>query len=291
MSELNSIITLEYHKKRYTVGYILTNVKNPNIIIKSDTTKDKTRIPILLDRHIYKIVRSLNKQWYLNDRGNIYCHHVSNNEIVHINLHEIVMRISEGEKNYIGTRQVSIIHINNIHYDNRIENLKYDTVDKDCIKNMKKKKRTADLTEFDIDVNELPTYLWYMKGDRSHGDRFIIEIPNVLTWRSTSSKTVSLRYKLEEAKKYMRYIRKYYPDVFGMFSMNGDLSILGKRLYNDYRVMIAKAKFIIDPPSNNTEKFLIPNITNMSPFEKFLLESFNPRKGAIDVNDYKKLFD
>jgi hypothetical protein len=200
-------------------------------------------------------------------------------------LHEIVVKLSK-DTDFENFRGIPIIHINNIHFDNRLENLQFDTPDKDYSKNTRKKRRIINLEQYGIDVELLPTYLWYLKPDKSHGDRFAIEIPNELSWRSTSSRKVSLRYKLEEAKKYLRYMRLSRPDIFESYSMNGDLSGVGVRLYREYLLMIQKAGFAInDPVVNRTEKILAPDTSDLTDFEIYLLYTFDPHEGSIDINN------
>src|ERR1700677_4756028 len=143
MSTLESIITLEYHKKRYTVAYILHS---------------SNKIPIILNRDIYKLIKKLDKKWYVNDKNHVYCMHSSNGSNPYqVYLHEAVMRLADRILKR-EPRDIPIIHINNIHFDNRIENLQYDVTDKDHSKNSRKKRRTIDLSTHGIDVNNLPTY-------------------------------------------------------------------------------------------------------------------------------------
>ena len=276
MSYLESIVTLEYHKNRYTVCSLTT----PN---KTKSTFGK--IPVLLDRDIFKTITKLNKRWYVNDKNHIYCVHTdSDGSVYPVYLHEIVVKLSK-DTDYEKYRGIPIIHINNIHFDNRLENLQFDVPDKDYSKNTRKKKRIINLKKYGIDVDKLPTYLWYLKPDKSHGDRFAIEIPNELSWRSTSSKKVSLRYKLEEAKKYLRYMKSVRPDIFESYSMNGDLTSIGERLYKDYMVMIKKAGFEMNGlPMNKTEMILAPDTSDLTDFEIYLLHTFDPREGLVDIN-------
>lgn len=278
MSTLESILTLEYHEKRYTVAYIMHS---------------NNKIPIVLNREIYKLIKRLDKRWYINDKNHVYCMHGKDgNESYQVYLHDAVMRLADRLLNRNDIQNSSIIHINNIHFDNRIENLQYDTIDKDHSKNSKKKRRTIDLSHHGIEVEKLPTYIWYVKPDISHGDRFAIEIPNAISWRSTASRKVSLRYKLEEAKKYLRHMKDMHSDLFKNYSMNGDLTATGLTLYDEYRMMIGKAGFTMaDPPMNNTDIFISPDTHDLTDFETFLLYSFDPTKESIDVNTAFALYE
>jgi hypothetical protein len=270
MSKLESLVTVQYHKNQYTVvGIAHTGHK----------------IPILLDRPVYKIIKRLDKKWYINDKNHIYCMHYRDNAWRPIYLHDIVvklhLRTNHQENDEYGK---PIIHINNIHFDNRIENLQFDVQDKDYSKNTKKKRRTIDLSEHNIKANDLPTYMWYLKPDNTHGSRFVVEIPDQLSWRSTASKKVSLRYKLEEAKKFLRHIKEIRPDIFNEYAMNGDLTDHGARLYQEYHQMIKQAGFTMNVPvQGNTDLFLIQNTTDLTNFEVYLLHNYNPEDGLLDV--------
>jgi hypothetical protein len=277
MSNLESIISVAYHGNTYTVAHIIHSEHN---------------IPILLDREIYKAIKSLDKRWYINDKNHVYCIHTKlgrgGDETYPVYLHDVVVRLSK-DVDVEGNGGKPIIHINNIHFDNRLENLQFDVPNKDHTKNMKKKRRIISLKQHGIDVDNLPTYMWYLKPDNSHGDRFAIEIPNLLSWRSTASKKVSLRYKLEEAKKYLRYMRVNRPRIFESYSMNGDLTSVGLKLYKEYKMMIEKAGFTMDdPPENNTDLFLQQDTSDLTDFEIYLLQSFDPRRGSVDVNSILK---
>jgi hypothetical protein len=263
MSLLDGLVTVEYHNKKYTVA----GIKHSN-----------NTIPILLDRDIYKTIKKLDKRWYINDKNHVYClHSQEGTDIMSpIYLHEVVMRLNpDANKNLINKRP--IIHINMIHFDNRIENLQFDTPNKDHSKNTRKKSRIIDLSKYGIDVDNLPTYMWYLKPDQTHGDRFVIEFPNGINWRTTSSKRVSLRYKLEEAKKYLRYMKMQRPDMFGAYSMNGDMSTQGHKLLREYNMMIGKAGYTIDKDINdNTNMFLEPDVSDLTNTEKEMLDDFYP---------------
>lgn len=277
MSKLDSLVTVEYHNHRYTVA-VIQHAGN--------------KIPILLDRDMYKVIKRLDKKWYINDKNHVYCLHTQDGgETTYpVYLHEVVVRLSPGiDTNHLDKKP--IIHINNIHFDNRIENLQFDVPDKDYSKNTRKKSRIINLKRHGIDVKNLPTYMWYLKPDQSHGDRFAIEFPNGISWRTTASKKVSLRYKLEEAKKYLRFMKTERPDMFEAYSMNGDLTGTGLRLYREYTMMIGKAGFAIDNPNvDKTDLFLVKDTSDLTNFEIYLLQNFDPRRGTVDVNNVFKDF-
>jgi len=270
MSKLDGLITINYNKKRYTIA----TINHSNI-----------KIPILMNRHIYKIIKSLDKTWYVNEKNHIYYLEYDNVDQYPIYLHEIIMKINHKQN-------IPILHINNIHFDNRIENLQFDVRNKNYSKNTKKKNRTIDLSKYNINVNELPTYMWYLKPDQTHGSRFVIDIQNQAYWRSTASKKVSLRYKLEESKKYLRHLKQTKPNLFDDYSMNGDLTKQGLKLYKEYYMMIRKAGFTMNPPSiGGTLNFLRKNTDDLTDFEIYLLEKYNPEEGSLNINQLSKNYN
>lgn len=266
MSKLEKIMIIEHGNNKYVLS-----------IIK----QTQYTIPILLDNDTYKDIYNLGKKWYINEKNHVYCMHTKNDTNYPIYMHEIIMKLN----NMRNFRNAPILHINNIHFDNRKENLQYDIVNKDNVKNTKKKNRTIDLSEHGIETLDIPTYVWYLKPDNTHGERFAIEIPNELSWRTTSSKKVSLKYKLEEAKKYLRNLRMDRPDIFELYSMNGDLTLKGTKLLKEYKRIIEMAGFSMDKLENNkTYMILEQNTKNLTDFEEYLLDNYNPYEGIIDIN-------
>jgi len=215
--------------------------------------------PVVIDLDDYMIIQNLNKKWRYNKCKFISCLHNYDDTYKEVFLHEIIMALkqkSEGERR----KHYPIIHINKIGVDNRRDNLIYDTIKKDIRKNTKKKRRTIVLPRASgINPNEIPTYVWYMKANGSHGDRFQVAIDDI-KWKTTSSKNVSLREKLEEAKKFLRYLRKTRPNFFENYSMNGDYTKRGKELLDSYFAILKRAGYnnIEKPILNNTKRLLKP---------------------------------
>lgn len=293
MSRLESKINLEYNGGKYTVVTI-SHLDN--------------EMPILLDRPIYKIIKQLGYNWYINDKSHVYTVKTSTykghvlDEYIYI--HDLVMRLGRAgisQKEITSSTQIleylryalspskseyPIIHLNRIHFDNRYVNLQLDIPNKTTyVKNIKKKKRTINLKKYGISVEELPTYVWYLKPDASHGGRFCIEIPGEISWRSTSSKKLSLRYKLEETKKYLRYLNRNRPDIFNYFSMNGDLNLEGRTLLKEYNKMIRLLNYEVPIQEvSNTELFIKKDITDLTAEEIYILYRFNPADGMVNIN-------
>lgn len=218
---------------------------------------DGHSLPVVVDHEDYKLIAKMGKSWHCNHSGSIYCFHSFNGKTKEVFLHDIIMNVKEGSPKK-AKEPYPIIHINRINLDNRRDNLIYDSPDKPINKNMKKKKRTIKLPkECGINPNDIPTYIWYMKPDKDHGERFMVSIGDI-TWKTTSIKTVPLKDKLEQAKTYFKCLKKTHPQLFEDYSMNGDLNKDGKELYDDYYKIIYDAdyKHVEKHIMNNTQKLL-----------------------------------
>ncbi|AYV78653.1 MAG: hypothetical protein Edafosvirus22_10 [Edafosvirus sp.] len=238
-------------------------------------------VPVVIDWKDLKIIDDLDKKWKCNDVGQVSCSHDygnPQNKTKDVFLHEIIMALKlKNSQNKLQNK--SILHINRMNLDNRRENLIYDTSLKNTNKNTKKKKRTVELpSDSGIDPDEIPTYIWYLKPSDTHGDRFMVEIDDV-KWKTTSSNKVSLRYKLEEAKAFLRELRDEKPELFDEYCMNGEFTKDGKELLNSFYDIIYKANYnhVKEIPMENiTDKYLEENIDDIDyQNEKKILKSSN----------------
>jgi hypothetical protein len=231
-----------------------------NLIYKSKN------MPIVVDFEDIKHIKKMDKSWKYHQNGLVSCTHTFKNKSKEIFLHNILIRLRDRSNNDT-FKENPVVHLNKIGLDNRRDNIMYDIQDKNIKKNLKKKKRTLKLPEgCGITPEELPTYVWYLKPNGSHGDRFSVEIGNK-KWKTTSSKKIKLKDKLEDAKTYLRNLKKESPEIFGEFSMNGDLTKTGYKLLESYKKIITKAGYLNHEKipdlqklltANNTEKLLKP---------------------------------
>ncbi|ARF09837.1 hypothetical protein Indivirus_4_9 [Indivirus ILV1] len=227
------------------------------------------QLPILLDWDDFVAIEKLKKKWKCNGNGFIYCQQDGNDYY----LHELIMSLRNKDGN-LKLQNKPIVHINRIGLDNRRENLIYDMINKDVTKNAKKKKRTIVLPKkCGIDPDTIPTYIWYMRPDSSHDERFMVNIGDV-TWKTTSSSDLSLKYKLEEAKMFLRHLLRSRPDLHEEYSMNGDFNREGIELLNTYYDIIhsngySHIKKVI--PDNNTFDLLRPDYDSLTDDERYTL--------------------
>lgn len=230
--------------------------------------KKEIKVPILIDRNIYDKIKDINTKWMVNEKGFVLTYKKTDGIRKEIYLHDLVMFINER------TEHKPILHINRIGLDNRFENLIYDVKNKQIERNNKKKDRTTKLA----DKLNMPTYVWYMRSDDTHGDRFVVNIDNII-WKTTSSRELSTEYKLEEAKKFLRVLKLECPEIFEKYSMNGDLNGGGKKLLESFYKIATKAKYNLNVLKfDNTNKYIKEDLTYLSDSEKKLLQMFNPKR-------------
>jgi len=239
---------------------IIYNNKNYSII---EFPYKKIKVPIVMNKDISDIIIKYDKNWSINSSGMIYTKLKDKN----VYLNEVIYTIKNKAFKY------PILHLNKIPLDYRIENLIQDEPNKNIKKNLNKKQRTIKLKN--INVNKIPSFIWYMKDDGVHGERFQIELGNI-KWKTTSTDKLSLRYKLEEAKKYLRQYKEQNNDIFLENSMNSDLNIHGINLKKEFYKILEKNNMNYKYTfSNNTDELLKENFKGLTEIEIKLLNDFN----------------
>lgn len=250
---------IEYKKHKYTIlPIIYKNIK----------------YPIILDYEDYEYIKGFNKKWHINEHGNVFTYHIIDNKIKEILLHDVIMAIKNKQTGGNNLNK-PIVHINRIGLDLRRDNLLYDVKNKETNKNMVKKTRNIELPG--IDNKNIPTYIWHMKPDETHGERFFIKLGDI-TWKTSSSKELSLNYKFEEAKKFLRELKKIKPKLFEEYSMNGEFTKDGKIKLKEYFDIIEKAgynKFKRMDKDNITNNYLKEDLSKLTESEQILLNNFD----------------
>jgi hypothetical protein len=234
-----------------------------------------TTVPIIIDTKYFEKIRKLDKSWKINDSGFVVSNHMVNGQNHTISMHELIMAMYNKENNIMNMNR-NIIHMNRLGVDNRKENLAYDTFDKETGKNLKKKKRIIEFTkESGICADKIPSFMWYMKPNDTHDERFIIDIGDI-KWKTTSSSKLSLKYKLEEGKKFLRELKDERPEIFEENSMNGEFNAEGKRLLKSFFDIAKEAGFKNlrkITTDNITDTYLKENLKGLNAFEKDLLKN------------------
>jgi len=230
-------------------------------------------LPVILDSDVFDFIGQ-NYDFHINDTLSVYTRlKTKEGNMLDIPLHEIVMKY----KNKSINTNRPIIHKNRINLDNRYDNLMYDTTDKVETKNLEKKERTINLKGSGINANNLPSFVWYLKPDSSHGERFMVKL-DTINWKSPSSKDLSLRYKLEATKQFLRNKINENPELIKKFSLNGDLNDSGVKLRKSFYNLIhqvgnGKYRKYQMKENNSTLNILKENLSGLSNYEKMLLQS------------------
>ncbi len=183
---------IEYNGNKYTIGKVINN---------------NSYIYFIIDQEDYPKI----KDYSWHSKCNAYIGHTVSvdDKRRELYLHNMIMnRLGFPGK---GSKE-TVDHINRIGYDNRKENLRIITQSEQNI-NQKKRKRKIELPEDSgLTSEDIPKHIWYVKANGNHGDRFAIELKTEnITWKTTSSKSIPLKDKLQQAKDKLQEYYKIYP--------------------------------------------------------------------------------
>jgi hypothetical protein len=189
-----SYTPVEYNNKQYIVG-ILSSNDEPVAFVFDEDDKDKVA----------------GRSWHVSSNNYIGSAETVDGKRKQLFLHNLVSnRLDFPGK---GVKE-TIDHINRIGFDNRKENLRIITQSEQNM-NQTKRERNITLPEgCEINPDDIPRHIWYIKANGAHGDRFAIEFKSEnLCWKTTSSKKVSLTEKLGEAKAKLQELYLQYPHL------------------------------------------------------------------------------
>ncbi len=222
--------------------------------------------------------------WYVVTGSYMGCYALHNNQRKTRFMHNYIME----RESFNGKGQDETVdHINGVGFDNRRCNLRLIS---QSLQNMNTKQRTRTTTQLPegIDPSEIPRNIWYIPPSETHGDRFVVEvkgIPDVgdICKKTTSSRTVSSKNKLEEAIKIRNDIFKKYP-VLVEYSRDAPQSI---RLKKEYENIIAIAKnetppHFLEEPVMEPVKLVEPLVEPVEPLVE-LVEPVEPVKPVESV--------
>jgi len=224
--------------------------------------------PVLLDIKDYRAIKKLNKIFYVDLYGQVYCTHKYKNIEKKIYIHHVILALhNETYLNTKGHNKVKIYHANNIYLDNRFSNLTQTPP-------TKTKSRTIEIIDNNVTVSMLPKYVTYMRPNKTHGERFQVFF-NGINWKSSSSKKLSLKYKLEQTKKFLRIILTI-PAIRTEYHKEQNRQII--KTMRTYNAIVRKAGYVhIKQKINNTInncKLLRYSATGLTNVEKDLLKKF-----------------
>ena len=210
--------TVEYNGKKILVGQL--NYKNE-------------LVKFICDNEYESVVKS--KHWHVvpgNYIGFNYINEETNTKRVKY-VHTFILE----ETGYAFKGDDYIInHINSIGFDNRMDNLR--EIKKSLHNRIYqvKEKYTAQLPD-EIDASEIPRNISYKAAYGNHGDRFVVEIKGIpgvpdIEIKTTSSKSVEPRIKLEEAIAIRNEQLEKYPDILEFYKEHERIEEM-KKIYNE----------------------------------------------------------
>lgn len=148
-------------------------------------------------------------------------------------LHNLILNIFDFPGK--GSKE-SVDHINRIGLDNRKENLRVITQSEQNLNQSRKKRRIELPEDSGLVADDIPKHIWYVKPNGSHGERFAIDLKTEnITWKTTASKNVSLKSKLESAKEQLEIYYKLYSYLN---PNNEDKNSIIKELTDSYNEII-----------------------------------------------------
>jgi hypothetical protein len=185
---------IDYNDKKYIVGTIFANGEPLQFVFDEDE-KDKV----------------IGKSWHRSSNTYIASSLVDNGKRKQLFLHNVI----SNRLNFPGKGSTETIdHINRNGFDNRKENLRILTQSEQNMNQIKRQRNITLPEGCEVLPEEIPRHIWYIKAHGAHGDRFAIEFKSEnLCWKTTSSKKISLKQKLEEAKDKLKELYVNYPHL------------------------------------------------------------------------------
>lgn len=183
-----------YNNSEYVVGILLSKGEAVPFVFDADD-KDKVH----------------GRNWHVSSNNYIASAEKHDGDRKQLFLHNLVSnRLDFPGK---GAKE-TVDHINRIGFDNRKENLRIVTQSE---QNMNQTTRTRNITlpeGCELVPEDIPRHIWYIKANGAHGDRFAIEFKTEgLCWKTTSSRKISLKEKLQQAKEKLQELYTQYPHL------------------------------------------------------------------------------
>lgn len=156
-------------------------------------------------------------------------------------------------------QQHTIDHINRIGTDNRKCNLREVTSQSAQNFNQKRRDRKTVLPDdCGLTTDMIPKNVYYGKPNGLHSDFFYIELkikePDNFNWKTTKSKNVSLKMKLQMAKDKLSELKNQYPELKDII-IDDNSEDLRKELIQEYNDILKLSHYPKDVISANLIKF------------------------------------
>jgi hypothetical protein len=152
----------------------------------------------------------INRSWHISSVGYVVSYYPTESGIKQLLLHNFILNrmIFPGR----GATE-SVDHINRNPLDNRKENLRIISQTEQNLNQKKKPRNNIQLPENSgLVPDDIPKHIWYIKPNGMHGDRFGIDLKTEnIAWKTSSSKKLSLKEKLNQAKEKLQELYTQFP--------------------------------------------------------------------------------
>ncbi len=158
-------------------------------------------------------------------------------------VHNLVMdKVQGGGKG----QQYTVDHINRITHDNRKANLRIISQSEQNM-NQNKRERIVKLPKnCGVSIDKLPKCVWYRSADKTHGDRFILELKGGdkhLRWQTSTSKLISTYDKFVEIIEIILKLNKVHPEYFAGRNVVENYTDHALQLIKEYNKIISRTNF------------------------------------------------
>ena len=161
-------------------------------------------------------------------------------------------------------QQHTIDHISRVGTDNRKENLKNVESQSAQNFNQKRRERKTELPEdCGIELEQIPKNVYYAKPCGLHGEFFYIELKGIpvicldgkkYLWKTTKSKSVDLKIKLQQVINKLIELKNTYPELKNVI-FDEESDEIREALITDYNNILKKSHYPIDVINTNLRGF------------------------------------
>jgi hypothetical protein len=263
--------------------YKIVTYKDEKYVVVAMTKKTGDKVPYVIDYDDMEEV--LKSKWACTgSRGNNLGYVASSSMTSYTLLHRYVMEITD--------KNITVDHVNRIKLDNRKENLRIATVTEQ-IKNRKMpRQKNKILSKAGIEMDKIPMFISF---DSNRNSFRIAVSGRKFSWSGTNSEEVSLKYKLEEAKKYLRELLDSNPELFKGRMITEKQQKRNIKLAKGWNKILRRSgynfidNYLVDLDDYDVRQYLEENLEDLTKKEKKLLKNVDfDRKGRRLISNLPK---